>query len=87
MLAFGFDSVPLHDVVIVVRAFETGLHLGELVLHSVQLNTCFLTCLAYFTHFFLFLPQLEIHALVLIRELLGEGVLEGYHQHLNQVIA
>ena len=85
MLAFGLDSVPLYDVVVVVRTFKASLHLGKLVLHSVQLDTCFLTRLAYFAYFFFFFSQLEIHTLVLIRELLCESVLEGNHQHLNQV--
>jgi len=65
-----------------MRAFEAGLHLGELMLHSIQLNTCLLTRLAHFAYFFFFLPQLQIHTFVLIRKLLRESVLEGHHQHM-----
>jgi hypothetical protein len=66
VLALGFHSVPLHDVVVVVRAFEAGLHLGELMLHSVQLDTSLFAGLAHFAHLLFLLPQLKIHALVLV---------------------
>lgn len=39
VLAFGFNSIALHDVVVVVGALEGSLHLCELVLHSVKLHT------------------------------------------------
>jgi hypothetical protein len=43
MLAFSFNSIALHNVVIVVGALEGGLHLCQLVLHSIQLDTCLFT--------------------------------------------
>lgn len=43
MLAFSFNSIALHNIVVVMGAFEGGLHLCQLMLHSVQLDTCLFT--------------------------------------------
>lgn len=83
MLTLGLDSVPLHDIVVVVSSFESCLHLGELVLHAVELNTGVLTRLAHLTDFFLFFAKLEVDALVFSRQLLGQGILETDHQDLK----
>jgi len=55
MLAFSFDSVPLHDVIVVVSAFETCLHFSELVLNPVKLDTSLFAGLTHFAHFFFLL--------------------------------
>ena len=85
MLTFGLDTVPLDNVVVVVGAFESGLHLSELMLHSVQLDTSVLTGLSDFADFFLFFTELKINTFVLIRQLLCQGVLQTHHQNLNKV--
>lgn len=82
VLALGFHSVPLHDVVVVVSAFKSGLHLGELMLDTIQLHTGVFTGLAHLAHFFLLLAESEINTLVLIGQLLSQSVLEADHQHL-----
>lgn len=66
VLALGLDTVPLNDVVVVMSAFKSSLHLGELVLDTVQLNTGVFTGLAHFAHFFLLLAESEVNTLVLI---------------------
>jgi len=43
VLALGLDTVPLNDVVVVMSAFKSSLHLGELVLDTIQLNTSVFT--------------------------------------------
>lgn len=58
VLALGFDAVPLDDVVVVVGALEGGLHLGELVLHSIKLDTGVFARFAHFAHFLLFFTEL-----------------------------
>ena len=69
VLAFGFDAVALNDVVVVVGALECGLHFGELVLDSVELDTGVFARLADLTHFFFLLSKLEIDTFMLIRQL------------------
>jgi len=83
MLAFSFNSIALHNVVIVVGALEGGLHLCQLVLHSIQLDTCLFTWLANLPNFLFFLAKLQIDALVLVGELLGQGILEARHEGLK----
>ena len=69
ILALSFHSVSLDDVVVVVGALECGLHFGELVLDSVELDTGVFTRLADLTHFFFLLSKLEIDTFMLIRQL------------------
>ena len=83
MLTFGFNSVSLHNVVVVVGTFKSGLHFGELVLDTVQLYTGVFTGLSHFTDFFLLLTELKINALVFISQLLSQGVLETDHENLQ----
>ena len=51
MLFLSIYPVLLHYVVVVVRSFEGGLHLGELVLHAVELHTSLLSVLLDLAHF------------------------------------
>lgn len=65
-LFFGIDTVLLDDVVVVVSAFEGGLHLGQLMLDSVKLHTDLLSLFLDFSDLFLLLPQFQVNTLVLI---------------------
>ena len=76
-------AVSLHNVVVVVGPLEGGLHAGQLMLDSIQLHTSLLSGLSDLAHFFLFLTEGEVYALMLIRELLGEGILQTGHQWLS----
>lgn len=83
MLAFGLNSVPLHNIVVVMGAFKSCLHFGELMLDPVQLHTGVFTGLAHFTDFFFFLAELQIYTLVFIRQLLSQSILKADHQYLE----
>ena len=47
VLLFCLHSVSLHDVVVIVGLFISRLHLGKLVLHTVELHTFLLSLLLY----------------------------------------
>ena len=79
MLLFGLYAVALHDVVVVVGALKSCLHAGQLVLHAIQLNTGLFTSLTNLAHFFLLFSELQIDTLMLVRQLLCQGVLEPCH--------
>ena len=83
MLALSLGPVTLHDVVVVVSALESGLHAGQLVLDSVKLHTGLFTGLTNLADGLFALTQLEIHSLVLVRQLLGQSVLQTSHERLN----
>ena len=82
VLALSLRPVPLHDVVVVVGALEGSLHTGQLMLYTVQLHTSFLSAHPDLTDRLFGLAEFQIDALVLIRQLLGEGVLQARHQRL-----
>lgn len=82
VLLLCLDSVALDDVIVVVSALEFGLHLGQLVLNSVQLDTGIFSRLLDLADFFFPLAELEIDSLVLVRQLLGQGILQPRHQWL-----
>ena len=83
VLLLGLDPVSLDDVEVVVSALELGLHLGQLVLHAVQLHTSLFSLLLDLPDFLFFLSELQIHALVLVCQLLGKSVLQTGHQRLD----
>lgn len=87
MLTFGFNAIPLDNVVVVVGAFECSLHFSELVLHSVELHTCIFSGLANFTHFFFFFAKLQVYTLMFVGQLLRERILESHHQNLKSKTA
>ena len=58
-LFLGVNTILLHDIVVIVSTFKCGLHLCELMLHSVQLHTDLLALLLYFPDF-LFLNHIHI---------------------------
>ena len=82
MLLLGFCAVSLNNVVVVVSALELGLHLGKLMLDSIELYTSVFATLLDLTHLFLLLSEIEVHTLVLVRKLLGKSILEASHQVL-----
>ena len=82
VLPLSFAAVALHNIVVVVRALKSGLHARQLVLHSVELHTGLFALLANLSHSFFALAQLQVHTLVLIRQLLSQGVLQTGHQGL-----
>ena len=81
-LFLSIHTVLLYNIVVVVGALESGLHLGELVLDSVELNTDFLTLLLDLADFFLLLAELQIDALMLVGQLLSQGILKALHKRL-----
>jgi hypothetical protein len=81
-LFFGIHTVLLDNIVVVVSALESGLHLCELMLHAVQLHTDLLSLLLDFPDLFLLLSEFEVDPLVLIRQLLCQGVLKSLHEGL-----
>jgi len=80
MLALSFNTVSLHNVVIVMSALEGSLHLSELMLHSIKLYTSIFTRLTHFAYFFLFLSKLKVDTLVFVCQLFGKGILKPDHQ-------
>ena len=82
VLSFGLGSVALHDVVVVVSALECGLHARQLMLHAIQLHTSLLTRLSNLADGLFGLAKFQINTLVLVRQLLSEGVLQARHQRL-----
>lgn len=82
VLSFGLGSVPLHDVVIVMGAFECRLHAGQLVLDSIELHTGLFSRLSDLPYGLLSLAELEVDTFVLVCELLGQSVLQARHQGL-----
>jgi len=84
MLAFSLNAIALHNIVIVMSSFEGGLHLRQLVLNTIELDTCLFTCLAYLSDFLFLLTKLQIDALVLVSKLLSQSVLETCHQGLKK---
>lgn len=83
MLTLGLHPIPLHDVVVVMGPFKRRLHLGQLMLHAIQLNTGLFSRCAHLPNFLFFFAELEVDTLVLIGQLLREGVLQTHHQDLN----
>ena len=84
ILALSFHSVSLDDVVVVMSALKCCLHASQLVLDSVQLHTSLLSRLSDLPDFLLLLSQLQINTLVLVCQLLCQGVLKPSHQRLNK---
>ena len=82
VLSLRLGPVALHDVVVIVSALECGLHARQLVLHAVQLHTSLLTRLSNLADGLFGLAKFQINTLVLIRQLLSEGVLQARHQRL-----
>jgi hypothetical protein len=85
VLPFSFNAVPLNDIEVIVGALKAGLHLGELVLNAVELNTSLFTIFSHFTDLFFLLAQLKIDAFVFVGQLLGQSVLEAHHENLKYV--
>ena len=69
MLAFGLTSVPLYNIVVIVRPFKCSLHAGKLVLHSIELHTSLFTLLADLAHGLLAFAKFQVDTLMLIRQL------------------
>ena len=86
VLTLSFDTVALHDVVVVVGTLESRLHLGQLVLNSVELHTSFLAALANLADFLFLFAEGQIDTLVLIRQLLSKSVLQTGHEGLKDRI-
>ena len=86
MLTLSLDTVALHDVVVVVGTLESRLHLGQLVLNSVELHTSFLAALANLADFLFLFAEGQIDTLVLIRQLLSKSVLQTGHEGLKDRI-
>ena len=82
MLAFGLTSVPLNNIVVIVRPFKCGLHAGKLVLHSIELHTSLFALLADLAHGLLAFAKFQVNTLVLIRQLFRQSVLQSGHQRL-----
>ena len=82
MLLLGLDSVPLDDVVVIVGALELRLHFGKLMLNSVELHTSVFSRLLDLPDFLFLLAKLQVDSLVLVCQLLRQGILEPCHQGL-----
>jgi hypothetical protein len=82
VLLLCLHSVSLDDVVVVVGPLELSLHLCELMLNSIELNTCVFSSLLNLPNFLFLLSQLQVDSLVLVRQLFSEGVLQTGHQRL-----
>lgn len=82
MLLLRIHAVTLHDVEVIVSALKSRLHARQLMLHAVKLHTRFLLLLPDLADFFFFFAKFQINALVLVRQLLRQGVLEPCHKRL-----
>ena len=82
MLALSLSTIPLNDVVVIVGTLEGSLHAGQLMLYAVQLHTSLLTAHPDLTYRLFGLAKFQIDTLVLVRQLLSEGVLQARHQRL-----
>ena len=83
MLSLSIDTISLNNVVVVMSTLESRLHLGKLMLHTIQLNTSLFAGLSYLANFFLFLSELQVNTFVLVCQLFGKSVLQTSHQGLN----
>lgn len=84
MLTFSFNSVSLHDVIVVMSAFKTSLHFCKLMLNSIKLNTSLLASLSHFADFFLLFSQLQINTFMFICELFRQSILKRDHEYLKK---
>lgn len=83
VLSLSINTVSLHNVVVVMCALKSRLHLGKLMLNTVQLHTSLFAGLSDLANFFLFLSELQVNTFVLVSELFGKSVLQTRHQRLN----
>jgi hypothetical protein len=52
MLLLSINPILLNDIVVVMCSLKRRLHLRQLVLHTVELDTCLFTGLLHFSHLF-----------------------------------
>lgn len=83
MLFLCLNSVSLYDIVVIVSLLIGGLHLGQLVLHTVELDTLFFPLLLDLLALLILLSQLHINLLVLLCKLVQQGLLHWSHKWLE----
>ena len=77
-----FGSISLDDILVVMFSLKLGLHLGKLMLDSIELHTCLFTILFDSSNFIFFFSELQVNTLVLIGQLLRQSILQTGHQRL-----
>lgn len=82
VLTFGFDTVSLHDVIVIVSSFKGGLHASKLMLNSIELHTGLFAGHADLADLFILLAKLQVNTLMSVSELLCKGVLKTTHERM-----
>ncbi len=65
-----------------MSSFELGVHLGELMLNSIELHTSVFSLLFDFTNLFFLLSKLKVDSFVLVGQLLRQSILKTGHERM-----
>ena len=82
MLTFSLCAITLHNVVVVMGSLEGRLHTGKLMLNAIELHTGLLARLSDLSDRFFGFTKFQVDTLMLIRQLLGQSVLQTGHERL-----
>ena len=82
MLTFCFSAITLHNIVVVMGSLEGRLHTGKLMLNAIELHTGLLARLSDLSDRFFGFTKFQVDTLMLIRQLLGQSVLQTSHEWL-----
>ena len=70
-LTICLSPVSFHNVVIIMGLFKSGLHFGQLVLHTVKLHTCLFSFHAHLFEHVFFLSEFEFNFFVTLCQISG----------------